>query len=295
MTQWHGVFAVPVTPFTSDGSGVDEEGLEANARFMADAGLPFIVAAGTTGEFLTLTAAELDTVCRATVEAVGDRAAVVVGVGGPVATAVEQAQRAAASGATAVMIHHPAHPFATADGIVAYFLAIAEGVELPVIPYLRVGISGDVLLELAGHPGVVAVKYAVKDPAAFGAAVATTRDCEVSWLCGLAERWAPAFSAAGSVGFTSGIAAVEPRLPLGLHEALVTGHTDRAIDLWRLALPFEELRGRDLDSGSVAVLKEALRLRGMAAGPVRPPGSNIPLHAQEVVEQILSGWDQALD
>src|ERR1700752_3431331 len=69
-----------VTPFASDHS-LDLDGAAALATHLVDAGNDGLVINGTTGESPTTTDAEKEAVVRAVVEAVGDRAHVVAGVG----------------------------------------------------------------------------------------------------------------------------------------------------------------------------------------------------------------------
>src|SRR5687767_9649604 len=70
-----------VTPFAADGS-VDVDGAARLAAYLVDEQRnDALVVNGTTGESPTTTDAEKDAVIRAVVEAVGDRAQVVAGVG----------------------------------------------------------------------------------------------------------------------------------------------------------------------------------------------------------------------
>ena len=95
------------------------------------------------------------------------------GVGLDVATAVARGRVAARSGARAVMVHQPVHPYQSAAGWVAYHLAIAEGLpELGIVPYVRdPSVTPAMLARLAGAPNVVGVKYAVPNPLQFASTV----------------------------------------------------------------------------------------------------------------------------
>src|SRR5438309_6227381 len=74
------VLTAMVTPFTHDGA-LDVPGAQALAAALVDEGNDGIVVSGTTGESPTTSDAEKDRLLRAVVEAVGDRAHVVAGVG----------------------------------------------------------------------------------------------------------------------------------------------------------------------------------------------------------------------
>src|SRR3954465_7138107 len=69
-----------VTPMTRDGD-VDYDGVQQLAAHLVDRGNDGLVISGTTGESPTTTDDEKERLLRAVVEAVGDRAHVVAGVG----------------------------------------------------------------------------------------------------------------------------------------------------------------------------------------------------------------------
>src|SRR6478752_8672446 len=74
------VLTAMVTPMRQDGS-LDLEGAQRVATHLVEHGHDGIVVSGTTGESPTTTDAEKADLVRAVVEAVGDRAHVVAGVG----------------------------------------------------------------------------------------------------------------------------------------------------------------------------------------------------------------------
>src|ERR1700722_12994948 len=69
-----------VTPFTADG-GLDLDGAAALAEHLIDSGCDALVINGTTGESPTTTDEEKTAVLRAVLDAVGDRARIVAGIG----------------------------------------------------------------------------------------------------------------------------------------------------------------------------------------------------------------------
>jgi 4-hydroxy-tetrahydrodipicolinate synthase len=174
------------------------------------------------------------------------------------------------------MVHHPANPYVTAEGLHAYYRVIAE-VGLPVVPYVKAAVlSPQELVRLAAEPWVVAVKYAVNDLPAFAAAVAAAEGrAELVWVCGTAERWAPFFFAVGADGFTSGLVNVTGGPSRALLAALRSADREGALAAWSAILPFEQLRARKADGYNVSVVKEACRQLGRPAGPVRPPASEV--------------------
>src|ERR671922_541066 len=79
-TPFGRVLTAMVTPFTADGA-LDLDGAQRLAAHLVDAGNDGLVVNGTTGESPTTSDAEKAQLVRAVVEAVGDRAHVVAGVG----------------------------------------------------------------------------------------------------------------------------------------------------------------------------------------------------------------------
>jgi 4-hydroxy-tetrahydrodipicolinate synthase len=288
------VVAVPPTPFLDDGA-LDLAGFEHVLKRAVEGGLRAVTIAGNTGEFGALSAAEIGQLIDVATATLAGRAALLVGVGGDLSTAQAVAAQAASAGAFGVMVHEPAGPFRTPAGWRRYHVQVADAVPgLAVVPYVRDATVGadDVRALVDAAPGVVAVKYAVADPVRFADLVTSVPN--LLWICGLAESWAPFFAPAGTSAFTSGLAVIEPRLSLALHEHLRRGEAGDALELWRLVRPFEALRARNGGAANVPAVKEALALRSAIGRTVRPPISELGPEERAEVGRILASWDQAI-
>ena len=287
------VVAIPVTPFTKDG-GLD---LSAHARLvgrLVDGGISVITPNGTTSEFHALSPNECRKLVEVTVDIAGSRALVVPGVGFDVSTAVDMGRHAERSGAKAVMVHQPTHPHKSSAGWVAYHRAIAEALpDLGFILYIRdASVTAEAILQLVRVcSNVIGIKYAVPDPVQFGTMVRETEPDCVTWLCGLAELWAPFFWVAGARGFTSGLANVDVRRPLKMLRSLETGDYEAAMTIWAQVKPFEDLRARHNNANAISVLKEALSLLGFCERTVRPPINELPQSERDEVQAILAAWE----
>jgi 4-hydroxy-tetrahydrodipicolinate synthase len=173
------VLAAMVTPFDADG-GLDVGAAQALAARLVERGHDGLVVSGTTGEAPTTTNAEKEALLRAVVEAVGERAVVVAGVGTyDTAHSVELAEHAAKAGAHGLLAVTPYYSKPPAEGLRAHFTAIADTTDLPVMLYdipgrsaVRIGTPN--LLRLAEHPRIVAVKDATGDLFAGSAVMAST-------------------------------------------------------------------------------------------------------------------------
>src|SRR5947209_4224511 len=119
------VLAAMVTPFT-DAGALDVDGAGVLARALVDAGNDGLVVSGTTGESPTTTDEEKDAILRAVVEAVGDRAHVVAGVGTyDTVHTVELARHAEKAGAAGLLVVTPYYSKPPQAGLLVHFARVA--------------------------------------------------------------------------------------------------------------------------------------------------------------------------
>jgi 4-hydroxy-tetrahydrodipicolinate synthase len=163
------ILTAMVTPFDAD-LRVDEAAAARLAHHLVEHGSDGLVIAGTTGEASTLNDEEQAALVRLAVREVGGgRATVVAGTGtNDTAHSVHLTQLCAQAGADAALVVTPYYNRPPREGIVAHIAAIAE-VGLPVILYnipsrSALNLPPDLIAELAGIPGVVALKQANPDP-----------------------------------------------------------------------------------------------------------------------------------
>jgi 4-hydroxy-tetrahydrodipicolinate synthase len=265
------VHLVPPTPFTPDGKQVRSDTLGGFVRDMAAAGMRVFLPAAGTGEFHSLTAAEVVECVRATREAAGAGAVVLAPAGFGVEHAVRIGRQAAEAGADALLLMPPVHPYLCDAGFRDYVEAVAAAVPLPLLAYKKGPVPSDRLLGELGEAGrLVGVKYAVNDVDAF-TRFADAHAGRLGLYCGTAERFAPFFMLAGAKGYTTGAGNLCPRLTLALHAALAAGRYADGMKLLRVLRPVEDLRARDGDSYNISLVKFGLELCGYDFGPLRPP------------------------
>lgn len=163
------VLTAMVTPFTADGS-LDLEAAQRVATHLVDHGNDGLVVSGTTGESPTTTGEEDARLLAAVLEAVGDRATVVAGVGtNDTRHSVELAQSARKVGAHGLLLVTPYYSKPPQSGVVEHVRQVTRaGEDLPVMLYdipgrTGVQIAERTYAELVTDPLVAAVKDAVGD------------------------------------------------------------------------------------------------------------------------------------
>jgi 4-hydroxy-tetrahydrodipicolinate synthase len=259
-----------VTPFARDGS-LDVEGAQRLAAYLVDEQRnDALVISGTTGESPTTTDAEKETLLRAVVDAVGDRAKIVAGVGtNNTAHTIELAHAAEKAGAHGVLVVTPYYNKPPQAGVAKHFLAVADAVGLPMMVYdipHRTGtaIATETMCRIAEHERIVAVKDAKGDLTA--SSWVTTRT-DLAYYSGDDAATLPLL-AIGGVGLVGTSTHFTGTIAKDMIEAYERGDVTAARDLHRRALPL--FTGIFRVPGTMLV-KAGLNARSLPAGPVRPP------------------------
>ena len=265
------VLTAMVTPFAEDGS-IDLAGAQELAAHLVDRQAhDGLVVLGTTGETPTLADGEQHAVLEAVLDAVGDRATVVAGVGtNDTAHSIENARRAEQLGAHGLLVVTPYYNRPTQVGLLRHFTAVADATDLPVMlydipPRSVVPIAVDTLARLAEHPRIVAVKDAKGD---LGAVMQTLSRTDLAYYSGEDMLNLPLL-AVGAVGVVSVVGHLAgPRLA-ELIAAVESGDLVKARAVNESLLP---VYAGVMGGGQGAVMtKAALHELGLPAGPVRPP------------------------
>ena len=160
-----GTITAMVTPFAKDGS-VDYGRLASIVEAQVAGGVEGICAVGTSGESPTLSHEEHHKVIEKTIGFVGGKVAIVAGTGANSTSEAVSLTEAVISmgGADATLQVTPYYNKPNAEGLYRHFMTVAD-LGLPVILYNVPGRAGkeiplDVVVRLAKHPNVIAIKEA---------------------------------------------------------------------------------------------------------------------------------------
>jgi 4-hydroxy-tetrahydrodipicolinate synthase len=260
-----------ITPMTADGA-LDTGGAARLATYLVDElrndGL---VISGTTGESPTTSDEEKDRLLRAVIEAVGDRATVVAGVGtNDTAHTCELARQAERAGADGLLVVTPYYNKPPQNALAAHFTRVADATGLPVMLYdipgrTGVPIATATLIQLAQHPRIVAVKDAKGDLGATSQVMLAT---DLVYYCGEDMLNLPMLSL-GAAGCVSVVGHVAGDRIHDMIDAYLAGGVAEARQLHLELLPL--YLGIMTRTQGVIAVKAALSLLGLPGGPVRGP------------------------
>lgn len=135
MKELIGTGVALITPFDEHGS-IDEQALRKLVRHQIDHEVDYMVVLGTTGESVTLTAAEKEQAIHIIVDENNGDLPLVIGIGGNNTHEVtEQIKSTDFANFTAILSVSPAYNKPTQEGIYQHFKAIAQSTDMPILLY----------------------------------------------------------------------------------------------------------------------------------------------------------------
>ena len=286
MTGLHGVFPYLVSPVDAQGR-VKTDVLGRLADDLVAAGVHGLTPLGSTGEFAYLNNAQRAAVVRTTIEAAAGRVPVVAGVASTAtADAVTQARLYAELGADGILaILESYFPLADAQ-VEAYFRAIADAVEVPVVLYTnpqfqRSDLSLDVIARLSEHPRIRYIKDASTNT---GRLLSIINRCSSLMVFSASAHIPAAVMLIGGVGWMAGPACVIPRQSVRLYQLCRAGQWQQAMELQRTLWRINEIFAR---FNLAACIKAALALQGYEVGDPVPPQRPLTAEERRVVADAL--------
>ncbi|WP_085316576.1 5-dehydro-4-deoxyglucarate dehydratase [Derxia lacustris] len=270
-----GLLSFPVTHFSRADLSFDERAYRANLNWLFSHDAAGLFAAGGTGEFFSLTPAEVDRVLRAAVEETNGRIPVIAPAGYGTAMAQQYCQAAEAAGADGILLLPPYLTEADTDGVARHIEAVCKSTRLGVIVYNRANQRLDdvALARLAERcPNLVGFKDGVGDIELMTRIYARLGD-RFTYVGGLptAETFALPYLEMGVTTYSSAIFNFAPRWALDFYAAVrARDHATVYAELKKFVLPYIELRNRKRGY-AVSIVKAGMSVIGRDAGPVRTP------------------------
>jgi len=280
-TTLTGILAAVPTPFTADGSAVDEVALVALVDRLVGAGIHGLVPCGTTGEFTSLSPEEHRRVIELYVSAAAGRVPVVAGVGSlTTAGAIDLVQHAERVGADAVMLVPPFYDPLDFATLKVFLADVAAATGLPIVYYNVPGATGirlddDQVAELGSIDGVDYLKDTSGDAVTLTDLI-VNRSADIKAFNGW-DTLTFTGLALGAEASVWGVAGIVPEQAVALWDTLavkgdLVAAREQWRDLWALSSYLESI-------SYVAGVKAALELLGHSVGPTRAPVQ--PLSAEQ--------------
>jgi len=268
-----GLLLPVTTPFKGD-EDIDLAGLTANIQRWNGSGVTGYVALGSTGERTNLDEGEylqaLETVRRATPETL----TFIAGAGQQSTRGtVSEVERAAASGADAVLVITPSfyRSAITQAALIDYYTAVADAAKIPVLLYSMPDLTGIVIdpetaAQLCQHPNIIGMKDSSNNVERFNRTVQMVGE-DFAMMIGNGTVFADALGA-GARGGILAVGCCAPEICLEMFRAFQAHETDRATQLQDRLTPLARAVTKTYGIGG---LKTAMEMAGYVGGSVRAP------------------------
>ena len=284
-----GIIPAMVTPLDDQGH-INEGALRKLTNHLIDGGVHGLFPVGSQGEFFSLTFEQKKEAIRIVVDETRDRVPVYAGTGAVTTReAIETTKMAQDLGVSAVSAITPYFLVPSQRELITHYTAIAKACpNLPILLYsnpdrTQVPFPTSTVLELAAVENIVGIKDSSGDMSLTAEYIRLTRGMDFHVLMGRDTLIYAAlcYGAKGSICATGN---VDPRVPVEIYEAFLAGDHRRALEAQYRLAPLRIAFG--LGTFPV-VIKEALNMIGIEAGPAVPPVGPMTRENREKLRKIL--------
>lgn len=270
-----GLLSFPVTHFDQNHQFLEGPYREHCAWLLSFKRLTGLFAAGGTGEFFSLSPAEVGKVVTAAVKETNGQTPVIAGCGYGTAIAVDLARSAEAAGADGLLLLPPYLMVPGQEGLMAHIEAVCKATTVGVIVYNRDNavLTEDSLARLCErNPNLVGFKDGVGDIELMMRVYAKMGD-RLTYVGGLptAETFALPYLEMGVTTYSSAIYNFMPEWALSFYDAVrAKDHARVMKGLKEFVLPYIAIRNENRGY-AVSIVKAGMKAIGRDAGPVRAP------------------------
>jgi len=284
-----GIIPAMVTPLDDQGR-INEGALRKLTNHLIDGGVHGLFPVGSQGEFFSLTFEQKKEAIRIVVDETRDQVPVYAGTGAVTTReAIETTKMAQDLGVSAVSAITPYFLVPSQRELITHYTAIAKACpNLPILLYsnpdrTQVPFPTSTVLELAAVENIVGIKDSSGDMSLTAEYIRLTRGMDFHVLMGRDTLIYAAlcYGAKGSICATGN---VDPRVPVEIYEAFLAGDHQRALEAQYRLAPLRIAFG--LGTFPV-VIKEALNMIGIEAGPAVPPVGPMTRENREKLRKIL--------
>src|SRR3954468_1468251 len=281
-----GLLSFPVTHFDKDFRFQEGPYREHCAWLLSFKRLTGLFAAGGTGEFFSLTPAEVGAVVAAAVKETNGQTPVIAGCGYGTAIAVDLAKSAESAGADGLLLLPPYLMVPSQEGLIAHIDAVCHAPSIGVIVYNRDNaiLNEDSLAKLCErNPNLVGFKDGVGDIELMMRVYSKMGD-RLTYVGGLptAETFALPYLDMGVTTYSSAVFNFVPEFATNFYAAVrKRDHAAIHAGLKDFILPLIAIRNRK-KGYAVSIIKAGMKLIGRDPAPARPPLTD--LIEQEIAE-----------
>lgn len=293
-SSFAGIVTALVTPFRDD-ERIDFNAWQKIIDYQIAAGVDGLLVAGGQGEFFSLSEEERVVALRFCRQYVAGRIPVYANIGCPgTRQTIHLAQSAASDGADCLVVVTPYYLRPSVDELVEHYTEICRAVHIPVMAYniperTGVDLTPDAVRRIAAAcENFVGLKDSSGNLDRIAEMADIGRDRPFTLFIGRDHLILPALEL-GATGAITACANVTPRLFVDLLRAYRAGNREEAARLQTLADP---LRQAFSLSTFPSVIKHALELIGLPAGPCRKPVG--PMRADSV-QKLVDVLDRLRD
>ncbi len=286
-----GILPAMVTPL-NDREEVNEKALRSLVDFLVDSGVHGIFVVGSQGEAYALSQDEKKKVMETAVEQTAKRVPVYAGTGAVTTSeAVELTQMAEKIGVDAVSVITPYFLSPSQEELYEHYKTIANSTSLPILLYNNPGKTGGVNISiglaerLSQIENIVGIKDSSGDMTLTGEYIRKTKGKGFSVLAGRDTLILSTLLYGGS-GAISATANVAPKIAVDIYEYFVKGNIEKAKEAQFALAPLRV--AFELGTFPV-VIKEALKLIGIDAGPAKSPVKGLSDAKRRELKEILKG------
>ncbi|MFM9838242.1 MAG: dihydrodipicolinate synthase family protein [Cyclobacteriaceae bacterium] len=285
--QWKGVFPALTTKFTSDDK-LNFNLFEKNLNAQLAAGVEGVILGGTLGESSVLSNEEKFDLVKFTVDKVAGKVPVVMNIAeGSTREAVKLASEAKKCGAKGLMMLPPMRYKSDHRETVAYYKAVADSTELPIMVYnnpvdYKIEVTLDMFAELAENKNIQAVKESTRDVSNVTRMINRFGD-RFKILCGV-DTLAMEELVLGAHGWVAGLVCAFPKETVAVYQLTKANKIEDALKIYRWFLPLLEL---DIHPKLVQYIKLAEQEVGLGSEQVRAPRLILAGEERERILKII--------
>ncbi len=269
--DWHGSFAVIVTPFTKNGA-IDETAYRQVVESVIQAGCHGVIAGGSTGEFFLMSMAERKRVVEIALDQTKGRIPVLCGPAGiRTEEVVELAAHAQKAGCAGGMTLTPLYAGLDEREVLEFYRRVAGESGLNIMlynspRYVRAVLTPQLVAQLAEIDGIVAIKDTSFDMFQMNDLCRTVGD-KIRIFVGLESLYLPAL-AVGAVGCVAMVPQIIGKTAVDIYTCWQKGDIAGARRAHEIVCRVYDLF--KVGSGYIAI-KESMTLLGKTGGYSRPP------------------------